>query len=71
MIPVASQIFLVVGGLQVDPFTSVSAAHAIGENVRHHIHKVHPEVTEVFIHIGMMHHSVSPSASFLFPFHFR
>lgn len=38
--------------LQVDPFSSVSAAHAIGENVRDHIHKSHPEVSEVFIHIG-------------------
>lgn len=40
-------------GLQVDPFSSVSAAHVIGENVRHQIHKSHPEVTEVFIHIGI------------------
>lgn len=38
--------------LQVDPLCSVSAAHYIGENVRHQIHKVHPEVAEVFIHIG-------------------
>ncbi|KAL2900354.1 Metal tolerance protein C1 [Bienertia sinuspersici] len=37
--------------LQVDPFTSVSAAHHIGENVRHRIHESHPEVAEVFIHI--------------------
>ncbi|XVE73273.1 hypothetical protein DITRI_Ditri11bG0104100 [Diplodiscus trichospermus] len=35
----------------VDPFSSVSAAHVIGENVRLQIHKSHPEVTEVFIHI--------------------
>lgn len=38
--------------LQVDPFCSVSAAHDIGENVRHQIHDSHPEVAEVFIHIG-------------------
>ncbi|PON57150.1 Cation efflux protein [Parasponia andersonii] len=36
---------------QVDPFYSVSAAHDIGEDVRHQIHKSHPEVAEVFIHI--------------------
>ncbi|KAL5862835.1 hypothetical protein ACOSQ3_000349 [Xanthoceras sorbifolium] len=35
----------------VDPFSSVSAAHGIGENVRHQIHRSHPEVSEVFIHI--------------------
>ncbi|XVF80475.1 hypothetical protein PTKIN_Ptkin15bG0077200 [Pterospermum kingtungense] len=35
----------------VDPFSSVSAAHGIGESVRLQIHKSHPEVTEVFIHI--------------------
>lgn len=38
--------------MQVDPFTSVSAAHHIGENVRLQIHESHPEVAEVFIHIG-------------------
>lgn len=40
--------------LQVDPLCSVSAGHYIGENVRHHIHKSHPEVAEVFIHIGIL-----------------
>lgn len=40
---------------QVDPFCSVSAAHDIGENVRHQIHKTHPEVSEAFIHIGKQH----------------
>lgn len=40
--------------LQVDPLCSVSAAHYIGENVRHQIHKLHPEVAEVFIHIGTL-----------------
>jgi len=39
--------------LQVDPFSSVSAAHDIGENVRHQIHKSHPTVVEIFIHIGL------------------
>ncbi|KAL5123787.1 Metal tolerance protein C1 [Glycine soja] len=38
--------------IEVDPFSSVSAAHDIGENVRHQIHKSHPTVVEVFIHIG-------------------
>ncbi|CAL0316192.1 unnamed protein product [Lupinus luteus] len=37
--------------IEVDPFSSVSAAHDIGENVRRHIHKSHPNVAEVFIHI--------------------
>ncbi|KAK4273185.1 hypothetical protein QN277_021633 [Acacia crassicarpa] len=37
--------------IEVDPFSSVSAAHDIGENVRHHIHKSHPSVAEMFIHI--------------------
>lgn len=38
--------------LQVDPFSSVSAAHDIGENVRHEIQQSHPEIAEVFVHIG-------------------
>ncbi|KAK4766924.1 hypothetical protein SAY86_014675 [Trapa natans] len=37
--------------IEVNPFLSVSAAHGIGETVRHNIHKRHPQVTEVFIHI--------------------
>ncbi|KAI9080419.1 hypothetical protein K1719_037813 [Acacia pycnantha] len=37
--------------IEVDPFSSVSAAHDVGENVRHHIHKSHPSVAEMFIHI--------------------
>lgn len=44
----------------VDPFSSVSAAHVIGENVRHQIHKSHPEVTEVFIHIDPAYVEFSP-----------
>ncbi|XWS76518.1 hypothetical protein CRYUN_Cryun01aG0183300 [Craigia yunnanensis] len=44
----------------VDPFSSVSAAHGIGENVRHQIHKSHPEVTEVFIHIDPADVEFSP-----------
>lgn len=38
---------------QVDPLSSVSAAHGIGEKVRQEIHKSYPEIAEVFIHIGM------------------
>lgn len=45
--------------LQVDPFSSVSAAHNVGENVRLQIHKSHPEVSEVFIHIGTILASAS------------
>ncbi|KAM7521503.1 hypothetical protein LguiA_011405 [Lonicera macranthoides] len=37
--------------IEVDPFTSVSAAHEVGENVRRQIQKSHPVVAEVFIHI--------------------
>ncbi|XP_054803651.1 metal tolerance protein 2 isoform X2 [Prosopis cineraria] len=37
--------------IEVDPFSSVSAAHDIGENVRRHIHKSHLTVAEIFIHI--------------------
>ncbi|CAH2057613.1 unnamed protein product [Thlaspi arvense] len=35
----------------VDPFSSVSVAHEVGESVRGQINKSHPEVSEVFIHI--------------------
>ncbi|XP_021746446.1 metal tolerance protein C1-like isoform X1 [Chenopodium quinoa] len=35
--------------IEVDPFTSVSAAHHISEHVRQRIHESHPEVAEVFI----------------------
>lgn len=38
--------------LQVDPFSSVSAAHEIGENVSREIQRLHPEIAEVFVHIG-------------------
>ncbi|EPS63102.1 hypothetical protein M569_11685, partial [Genlisea aurea] len=37
--------------VEVDPFSSVSAAHDVGENVRRQIQLSHPEVAEVFIHI--------------------
>ncbi|XP_039128873.1 metal tolerance protein 2 [Dioscorea cayenensis subsp. rotundata] len=37
--------------IEVDPFLSISAAHDIGENVRHHIQKNYNQVAEVFIHI--------------------
>lgn len=46
--------------IEVDPFASVSAAHGIGENVRHQIHKSHPEVTEAFIHIDPAYVEFSP-----------
>lgn len=45
----------------VDPFSSVSAAHGVGENVRRQIHKSHPEVSEVFIHIDPAYLQFSPS----------
>uniref|UniRef100_A0A803MPI9 Cation efflux protein cytoplasmic domain-containing protein n=1 Tax=Chenopodium quinoa TaxID=63459 RepID=A0A803MPI9_CHEQI len=51
---------LQVEGVKVDPFTSVSAAHHIGENVRHRIHDSHPEVAEVFIHIDPSISEISP-----------
>ncbi|EOA29470.1 hypothetical protein CARUB_v100251001mg, partial [Capsella rubella] len=35
----------------VDPFSSVSVAHEVGEYVRGQINMNHPEVSEVFIHI--------------------
>ncbi|KAG7531137.1 Cation efflux protein cytoplasmic domain superfamily [Arabidopsis suecica] len=35
----------------VDPFSSVSVAHELGEYVRRQINMNHPEVSEVFIHI--------------------
>jgi len=39
----------------VDPFSSVSVAHEVGEYVRRQINLNHPEVSEVFIHIGIEH----------------
>ncbi|XP_075093941.1 metal tolerance protein C1-like isoform X7 [Nicotiana tabacum] len=42
---------LQVDGVKVDPFSSVSAAHEIGENVRREIQQLHPEIAEVFVHI--------------------
>ncbi|GLJ44610.1 hypothetical protein SUGI_0937610 [Cryptomeria japonica] len=41
--------------IEVDPFLSVSAAHNIGETVRHELHERHSEVAEVFIHIDPSH----------------
>ncbi|XP_031114107.1 metal tolerance protein 2 [Ipomoea triloba] len=37
--------------IEVDPFSSVSAAHEVGEFVRHELQGSHPEVVEVFVHI--------------------
>lgn len=48
--------------LQVDPFTSVSDAHNVGETVRRHLHESHPEVSEVFIHIDPAISEVLPDA---------
>ena len=52
--------FPLIFDLQVNPFSSVSAAHGIGENVCHQIHKSHHEVTEIFIHIGILHGDFIP-----------
>ncbi|KAL6902081.1 hypothetical protein ACP4OV_004957 [Aristida adscensionis] len=46
--------------IEVYPFLSVSAAHDIGETVRHHIQKAHNQVAEVFIHIDPSY-SVDPN----------
>ncbi|KAK3151598.1 hypothetical protein QOZ80_3AG0247910 [Eleusine coracana subsp. coracana] len=45
--------------IEVYPFLSVSAAHDIGETVRHQIQKAHNQVAEVFIHIDPSY-SVGP-----------
>ncbi|KAJ8547446.1 hypothetical protein K7X08_011032 [Anisodus acutangulus] len=37
--------------VEVDPFSSVSAAHDVGENVSREIQRLHPEIAEVFVHI--------------------
>lgn len=49
--------------IEVDPFSSVSAAHEIGEHVQHQIQKSHTEVTEVFIHIDPALSQCSPTMS--------
>ncbi|XP_058083865.1 metal tolerance protein 2 isoform X2 [Magnolia sinica] len=49
--------------IEVDPFSSVSVAHAIGEHVRHQIQKSHTEVAEVFIHIDPALSQCSPTIS--------
>ncbi|GAB4829808.1 Metal tolerance protein C1, variant 3 [Ancistrocladus abbreviatus] len=46
--------------IEVDPFTSVSAAHHVGEIVRRRIHESRPEVAEAFIHIDPAISEVSP-----------
>lgn len=43
---------------QVDPWLSVSAAHNIGEAVRHQLRMHHPNVTESFVHIGLSTHHI-------------
>ncbi|GAB2281785.1 hypothetical protein Dimus_016351 [Dionaea muscipula] len=47
--------------IEVDPFSSISVAHHVGEIVRNQIHESHPEVAEVFIHIDPATVSVSPA----------
>ncbi|VFQ59632.1 unnamed protein product [Cuscuta campestris] len=37
--------------VEVDPFSSVSAAHEVGEHVQHELQQAHREVVEVFVHI--------------------
>ncbi|KAL2535314.1 Metal tolerance protein C1 [Forsythia ovata] len=37
--------------IEVDPFSSVSAAHDVEHNVRRQLQQSHPEISEVFIHI--------------------
>ncbi|WVZ56903.1 hypothetical protein U9M48_007369 [Paspalum notatum var. saurae] len=46
--------------IEVYPFLSVSAAHDIGETVRHQIQREHNQVAEVFIHIDPSY-SMAPS----------
>ncbi|CAI9105346.1 OLC1v1004252C1 [Oldenlandia corymbosa var. corymbosa] len=46
--------------VEVDPFSSVSAAHDVGENVRRSIQQFHPEIAEVFIHIDPAMSEISP-----------
>ncbi|KAJ1297153.1 hypothetical protein BS78_01G356200 [Paspalum vaginatum] len=46
--------------IEVYPFLSVSAAHDIGETVRHQIQREHNQVAEVFIHIDPSY-STAPS----------
>ncbi|KAG8389453.1 hypothetical protein BUALT_Bualt02G0231000 [Buddleja alternifolia] len=47
--------------VEVDPFSSVSAAHDVGEKVRNQLQEDHPEVAEVFIHIEPAMSHISPS----------
>ncbi|XP_051142171.1 metal tolerance protein 2-like [Andrographis paniculata] len=44
--------------IEVDPFSSVSAAHDVGEHVRYQLQQFHPEVAEVFLRIVP---SISPT----------
>ncbi|KAF3322829.1 metal tolerance protein 2 [Carex littledalei] len=48
--------------IEVDPFLSVSAAHEIGETVRHQIHQAHKQVAEAFIHIDPSYSQCSVNA---------
>lgn len=50
--------------VEVDPFSSVSAAHEIGENVSSEIQRLHPEIAEVFVHIEPSTIHIPPAAVF-------
>ncbi|XP_019234291.1 PREDICTED: metal tolerance protein 2 isoform X2 [Nicotiana attenuata] len=50
--------------VEVDPFSSVSAAHEIGENVRREIQQLHPEIAEVFVHIEPSTIHIPPTVVF-------
>ncbi|KAF3685320.1 Metal tolerance protein C1 [Capsicum annuum] len=50
--------------VEVDPFSSVSAAHEIGENVSREIQRLHPEIAEVFVHIEPSTIHIPPTAEF-------
>lgn len=43
---------VICNNVQVDPWLSVSAAHAIGEAVRHQLRKTYQNLTETYVHIG-------------------
>lgn len=50
--------------VEVDPFSSVSAAHEIGENVSREIQRLHPEIAEVFVHIEPSTIHIPPTVEF-------
>ncbi|CAN4093105.1 unnamed protein product [Withania somnifera] len=50
--------------VEVEPFSSVSAAHEIGENVSREIQRLHPEIAEVFVHIEPSTIHIPPTDEF-------